>query len=103
MKRKIFYFINPISGRRRRNSLEKIITERTEQENISFEILFTSADGSYPTLRDKIKEEEFTDVVVCGGDGSVNQIVSSLLEADVNIGIVPLGSGNGLALAAKIP
>ncbi len=101
--RKILYFINPISGIKQKSSLPDFLIEKTLEQNIFFEILFTNAAGEYPFLPDKINNEGFTDVVICGGDGSVNQIASSLLGVSVNIGIIPGGSGNGLALAAKIP
>ncbi len=42
-------------------------------------------------------------MIICGGDGTVNQITEALLGVKVNIGIIPLGSGNGLAFSAKIP
>ncbi len=103
MRRKILYFINPISGPRRKISIQDIIIKKTLRETIPFEILNTTADGTYPFLRDKIQNEKFTDVVICGGDGTVNQVVSCLLNINVNIGIIPAGSGNGLAFAAKIP
>lgn len=101
--RRILYFINPVSGPKQDPHLKDIIIESTLGQNIFFEILFTNPAGEYPFLVDKIKREEFTDVVICGGDGTVNQITSCLLGVDVNIGIIPCGSGNGLALAAKIP
>ncbi|MEJ7672994.1 MAG: YegS/Rv2252/BmrU family lipid kinase [Chitinophagaceae bacterium] len=100
--RKILYFINPVSGPKRYPSLKNAITEKTAAQNIFFEIAATYSLGDYPNLIDKIKNENFTDVVICGGDGTVNQIVSLLLGTDINIGIIPIGSGNGLALAAKI-
>ena len=101
--RKILYFINPFSGPRRRSSLKDTIIEKTLEQEIPFEIMFTNAAGEYPGLGDKIKEQGFTDVVICGGDGTVNQVSSCLLGVDVNVGIIPGGSGNGLAFAAKIP
>jgi len=103
MNRKILYFINPVSGPKRKIRLLDILIEKTLEQNIFFEILFTTADGEYPFLADKIKYEGFTDVVICGGDGTVSQVASYFLGIDIKIGIVPLGSGNGLALAAKIP
>jgi YegS/Rv2252/BmrU family lipid kinase len=103
MNRKILYFINPVSGPKRKTILQQVLIEKTLEQNIFFEILFTIANGEYPFLVDKINKEGFTDVVICGGDGTVNQIASCLLGTDVNIGIIPIGSGNGLALAAKIP
>ncbi len=101
--RKILYFINPVSGPRRYPLLKNVIIEKTGTQNISYEFATTNNLGVYPHLIDKITKEKFTDVVICGGDGTVNQIVSLLLGINVNIGIIPIGSGNGLAMAAKIP
>ncbi|MEP6596880.1 MAG: YegS/Rv2252/BmrU family lipid kinase [Ginsengibacter sp.] len=103
MNRKILYFINPISGPPRRTSLQKTIREITLEQNIPFEIFPADKDGKYIYLKEKIKKEKITDVVICGGDGTVNQVAAALLGVDINIGIIPAGSGNGLAFAAKIP
>jgi len=103
MKRKILYLINPISGTKRKPLLKKTIEKRTAEQKLSFEIGETRSDGDYESLREHIINEKFTDVIICGGDGSVSTITSFLLGTDVSIGIVPTGSGNGLALAAGIP
>lgn len=103
MSRKVLFFINPISGVRSKLNLEEKIIQKCKENNISFEILFTSKDGDYDFLRDKIRKENITDIAVCGGDGSISPIVSSILNIPVNVGIVPLGSGNGLARTAGIP
>ncbi|MEO6454401.1 MAG: YegS/Rv2252/BmrU family lipid kinase [Ginsengibacter sp.] len=103
MKRKILYFINPISGTSRKKSLEHIIRKKTLEQKINFEILPAEKNGSYSFLKEKINKEKITDVVICGGDGTVNQVASALLGIDINIGIIPAGSGNGLAFTAKIP
>ncbi len=101
--RRFVYFINPISGTKNKDVLLELIKKRTSKENIPFEILHTNAEGDYIYLVEKIKYENITDVIICGGDGTVNQLAASLLGVDVNIGIIPMGSGNGLALAAGIP
>jgi YegS/Rv2252/BmrU family lipid kinase len=103
MSRKILFFINPVSGTTDKLYLEKKILEKCVENNVSFEILFTSAEGNYDFLREKIKADFITDIVICGGDGSIRPIVSSILTVDVNVGILPLGSGNGLARTAGIP
>ncbi|MGF2411929.1 diacylglycerol/lipid kinase family protein [Ferruginibacter sp.] len=103
MKRKFIYFINPISGTKGKILLLEIIKKRTAEKNIAFEILHTNAAGDYNYLLQKITAENITDIIVCGGDGTVNQIAHALLGVAVNIGIIPMGSGNGLAFAAKIP
>lgn len=101
--RKILFFINPISGPKRKPQLKDYLVERLIALEIPYDIYYTNASGEYPDLQDKIKKEEITDVVICGGDGTINQVASYLIGTEVNVGIIPMGSGNGLALAAKIP
>ena len=103
MTRKFIYFVNPISGTGSKLLLPGIIKNKTSGRNIPYEILPTELSGAYPWLKAKIIAEKITDVIVCGGDGTVNQIANAIRGAEVNIGIVPMGSGNGLAFAAKIP
>jgi len=103
MSRKFIYLINPISGTKTKSLALEIIKKKTIAENIAFEILPTNAEGNYAQLHEKIITEKITDIIVCGGDGTVNQVASCCRNSDVNIGIIPLGSGNGLAFAAKIP
>ena len=103
MKRKILFFINPVSGTGSKTQLEKKIKKECTEKKVDFEISFTSKDGNYSFLKEKILKDGITDVVICGGDGSLGPVIASLLNVKVNIGIIPLGSGNGLALTAKIP
>jgi diacylglycerol kinase (ATP) len=103
MTRKILYIINPISGTRSKTSLQAVIEEKTKQKNIPFKIYPSVASGDYSFLQDIIKNEKFTDVIIAGGDGTVSQVVGSLMNCDINFGIIPCGSGNGLAFAVKIP
>lgn len=103
MNRKFIYFINPISGTKGKVLMLEIIKKKTIEKNIPFEILHTNAAGEYIYLKEKITAEKITDIIVCGGDGTVNQIANATQGIPVNIGIIPMGSGNGLALAAKIP
>ena len=103
MSRKIIYFINPVSGTKGKEAVIQKIREQTTLQNIPFEILTTNAEGNYFFLKEKIYQEGITDIVICGGDGTVSQVAGTLLDEDINIGIIPMGSGNGLALAANIP
>ena len=95
MNKKFIYFINPISGTGAKSFLSEIIKNKTTEKNIPFEILHTNAAGEYQFLKEKIATEKITDVIICGGDGTVNQIAGALLGIDINIGIIPMGSGNG--------
>jgi len=103
MVRKIIYLINPIAGTKGKSSLQELIARKTKGRKIDFEIIHTNASGDYYFLKQKIKKERITDIVICGGDGTISAVAAALIGMTVNIGIIPMGSGNGLALAAKIP
>ncbi len=103
MQQRIIYIINPIAGIRTKKDLQQYIAKTTKEKSIPFHIFPSVASGDYTFLQSIIKEERITDVVIAGGDGTVSQVVNSLMKENVNFGIIPCGSGNGLALAAKIP
>ena len=69
---------------------------------MTFLVFPSVADGNYSFLHSIIKEERITDVVIAGGDGTISSVVGSLLKEEVDFGIIPCGSGNGLAHTAKI-
>jgi diacylglycerol kinase (ATP) len=101
--RKIIYLINPISGTRGKRSLPDLIARRTTEAGIEFSILPTDAAGNYSFLLPMIEADGVTDIVICGGDGTVSAVAGTLKGRDTRIGIIPMGSGNGLAFAAGIP
>lgn len=103
MSRRIIFFINPVSGTKSKNFLEQKIHQKCAERSVYYEVLFTAKDGKYDYLKEKVQRENITDVVVCGGDGSIGPVIASLLDTEINIGIIPLGSGNGLAATAHIP
>lgn len=103
MSRKIIYIINPISGTRSKRNIQQIIAGKTKEKGFHHVVFPSVADGDYSFLRPIIKEERVTDIVIAGGDGTVSQVVGSLMNENVNFGVIPCGSGNGLAFAAKIP
>jgi len=102
MNRKFIFFINPIAGTKNKERLINYINLKCVENKLIFEILFTDEKGEYYFLQDKIRSENITDVIICGGDGTINHIAKHLIGIDINIGIIPVGSGNGLAFAAGI-
>lgn len=102
MERSIIYVINPISGTRTKKDLQQYIEKTTAAKKIPFYIFPSVASGDYSFLHSVIREKKITDIVIAGGDGTVSQVVGSLLKFDINFGVIPCGSGNGLALTAGI-
>ena len=102
MSRKIIYIINPISGTKSKSDLQQFVETKTKEKRIPYSIFPSVADGNYSFLHSIIKEEKISDIVIAGGDGTISNVVGSLLNENINFGIIPCGSGNGLAHTAKI-
>lgn len=103
LKKRLLYIINPIAGTGSRSSLQELIEQRMAETGVSFELTNSSKEGNYLSLAQQIVEQKITDVIIAGGDGTVSQVIGGLRHTRVNFGILPCGSGNGLARAAKIP
>lgn len=103
MERQFVYIINPISGTKGKKELQQIVEQKTEQAGFSYQVFPSVANGDYSFLDDFIRENKVTDVIIAGGDGTVGQVVNGLHKTKVNFGIIPCGSGNGLAFTAGIP
>ena len=103
MTRKILYIINPIAGTGTSTNIQKRIEQATTKASIPFECMQSNAMGNYQAVGTRITNEQYTDVVIAGGDGTVSQVIGALRHLPIQFGIIPVGSGNGLARAAKIP
>src|SRR5688500_17595305 len=103
MSRRILYIINPISGTGGQKGLKGLIEKSAESKGIPFFFFPSVASGDYSYLRSIIKDKGVSDVVIAGGDGTISQVVGSLMDLPLDFGIIPCGSGNGLAYTLKIP
>lgn len=101
--RRIAFLMNPSAGTRKKKRLKEFIESSAKEKGISFEFIATNADGKYPQLEKEIQHGKYSDVIIIGGDGTVRNVVAALRHTGVRFGLVPTGSGNGLALSAKIP
>ncbi len=94
--------MNPVSGTGNKKKVKELITHRLNTLEIPFEFFPTNASGDYSFLEKKISEEKIEKLIIVGGDGTVSQVAHALGHLDIHFGIIPCGSGNGLALAAGI-
>jgi len=69
-----------------------------DHNQFDYEIQFTQAPKHAFTLAKEAKEKGIEIVAVVGGDGTVNEVASALLHSNVQLGILPGGSGNGFAM-----
>jgi len=101
--RKIFSIINPISGVGSKDKIRDMLVARCTELNLASEVIFTEYAGHAAELTRKAVEDGADCVIAVGGDGTVNEVAKNLLHTDVALGIIPKGSGNGLARELHIP
>ena len=101
--RHLLYLVNPISGTRAKKNIQQLAESLTKKAGFEFSVLPSSPNGDYNYALDHIEKNKVTDIVIAGGDGTVGQAIGALKHLGLNFGIIPCGSGNGLALAAGIP
>ncbi len=103
MKKKIAFIINPKSGTASKENIPDIISQELDKELYTHEVVFTEFRGHGSALTVKFVSEQYDVVVAVGGDGTVNEVARELRHTDVSLGIIPIGSGNGLARHLGIP
>lgn len=103
MKKKIGFIINPAAGNKNKNFIPDYIQQLLDLQLFKPEIVFTKYAGEGSLLAKEFVNDGFSHVVAVGGDGTVNEIARSLIHTNTSLGILPIGSGNGLARHLKIP
>lgn len=99
--RKFLFIINPKSGAQRRYDWEYMIEKHLKAD------LFLIVESVSPAHSDELVRQ-YSDapnvcVVAVGGDGTVSELAKMVYKFDLMLGIIPIGSGNGLARHLKIP
>lgn len=102
MKR-ISFIINPISGTTSKDGIPALIESRIDNSKYKVETVFTEYSGHAATLTKSFVEQGVDIVVAVGGDGTVNEVARALRETPTALGIIPAGSGNGLARHLMLP
>ena len=103
MTKKIAFIINPYSGTGKKEDLPGLIKAGLDPSFGKPEIVFTEYRGHATQLAKDFVVKGFQMVVAVGGDGTVNEVARSLIHTDTSLGIIPIGSGNGLARHLGIP
>lgn len=102
-KKDIEFIINPIAGTRSKLILEDLIHQHLDLNIFNCSISYTKARGHAQELASLAVQKGVDYVVAVGGDGTVNEVARALIHEKSTLGIVPVGSGNGLARHLGIP
>ena len=103
IKRKIVFVYNPISGSHRLIPVIPIIEKFVNRDLYDFSIISTEHRGHATELARQYADKGYDAVIAVGGDGTVNEVGCGLIGRNTALGIIPCGSGNGLARHLGIP
>ncbi|MBP3711479.1 MAG: diacylglycerol kinase family lipid kinase [Bacteroidaceae bacterium] len=100
---RILFIVNPISGTSDKRHIIDLIPKYLDSQRFRWTLCYTERKGHAAELVGEAIKEGTDVVVAVGGDGTVNEVARSLVHTDVALGIIPCGSGNGLARHLYIP
>ena len=102
-KRKILAVINPISGTSNKEFMPETIARCIDPGKFDVVVRFTQHASHATLLTEEAIKEGFYGVIAVGGDGTINEVAAALRDSSTALGIIPCGSGNGLARHLGIP
>lgn len=102
-KRKIRVIVNPVSGTRSKRGVADLIERSLLDSGYDVEVCYTTCRGDATRLAREAVAMDCYGVLAVGGDGTVNETAVALCGSRTALGIIPLGSGNGLARHVGIP
>jgi diacylglycerol kinase (ATP) len=100
----VLFIVNKFAGKGYQSAVEGKILQACDKQNVECTIEFTQQRGHATELaRSAAAEKRYDCVVAVGGDGTVNEVAQGLVHSTTRMGIIPKGSGNGLARHLRIP
>ncbi|MDF9829724.1 diacylglycerol kinase family protein [Parabacteroides sp. PF5-6] len=102
-REKVQAIINPISGVGSKRKIPEMIQDEFPIDQYELKISFTEYAGHASELTRQAIAEDTHIVLAVGGDGTINEVAQSMIHSDATLGIIPKGSGNGLARELHIP
>ncbi|MDD2511791.1 MAG: diacylglycerol kinase family lipid kinase [Proteiniphilum sp.] len=102
-KEKVCLIINPISGTESKKNIPEEVAAAFDQKKYDLMIRITGYPGHATEIARQAVKEQYRYVLTAGGDGTVNEVARALVNSDTTLGIIPFGSGNGLARELDIP
>ena len=89
--------VNPIAGNHKCKRSIPEITSKLLEKGIAHHLQVSKYHGHVTKLALEAKERGCKRIIVCGGDGTINEAIHALVDSDVRLGVLPLGTGNDFA------
>lgn len=103
MKEKILFIVNPISGHHDKSKFPSIVEKLIDKDKYDYTITLTEYGGHAVELTKQAIDNQYDIIVAVGGDGTINEVATTMIGASQTFAIVPYGSGNGLARHLHLP
>jgi diacylglycerol kinase (ATP) len=101
-EKRIAFVINPVAGGKKKENIIQLISENLSDKT-AYDIFVWEEKNNFGEIQKQITSGKYQTVVAVGGDGTVNEVAKNLISTGINFGIIPRGSGNGLARTLGIP
>ncbi|TXK70227.1 diacylglycerol kinase family protein [Mesonia sp. HuA40] len=99
----ILLILNPISGDINKSYFLKVLKNKLGKKVKTLNIFKTTGKNDLEHLKRHFQDHTYKKVLVAGGDGTVKLAAECLMNTSIPIGIIPLGSANGLATDLELP
>lgn len=103
MKERILFIVNPISGHHDKSNFPTIVENLIDKSKYDYSIELTKYGGHAKELTLDAISDGYDDIVAVGGDGTINEVATTMIGSEQTFAIVPYGSGNGLARHLHLP
>lgn len=103
MKEKILCIVNPIAGKGNSQDIIEQVNALIDKKKYDVYFEVTGYKGHAFKIAEYFKDKGIKKIIAIGGDGTVNEISSAIINTGISLGIIPTGSGNGLARCLSIP
>jgi diacylglycerol kinase (ATP) len=103
LKKKALFIVNPISGGKKKDGVPQLVRSYFDAATFEYNIVFTDGASHARQIAKEAVDDKYNLIVAVGGDGTINEVASSVVGTDAILGIIPCGSGNGLSRFLHIP
>lgn len=101
--KKALFVLNPISGDISKEEVQAMVEEYCYEHHIHLAFYHTTGENDCDEIKEQMAKENPDVVVAIGGDGTVSLVAEILNHGSIPLGIIPMGSGNGLSKDIGIP
>lgn len=101
--KQIHFILNPKAGKGNNRIDKSLLGKYFNEKHFLLVVKPTNYKNHAIRLTQESISENADIIVACGGDGTINEVASCLINSNIILGIIPIGSGNGLASNLNIP